>query len=76
MYVINVSILFLNNCRESKILILLFLYWNLFCRYMYCSYIIISVDDLIKELLLIFEVINLEKKCYDWIILVLCKLYF
>lgn len=43
---------------------------------MYCSYIIISVDDLNKELLLIFEVINLEEKCYDWIVLVLCKLYF
>lgn len=40
-------------------------------RYTHCSYIIISADDPNKELSLTFEVINLEKKCYDWITLVL-----
>lgn len=76
MQAINVSILFLNNCRESTIPVSLFPYWNLSCRYTHCSYIIISADDPNKELSLTFEVINLEKKCYDWITLVLCKLYF
>lgn len=71
-YVRYVSLSFSNECTLH---VSIFSYWNLFCSFTQCSYIILSADDPNKRLSLTFEVINLEVGCYDLITLVLCKLH-